>query len=163
MANCIATGVWAEGGRVQDYQIYRTVFIYDGTYTVPGGPSSGFVTGHKILGIGIKSNSGADGYAVVTLDPNNNSYKPDSTGSTGDGKGPTSFNTVGDLGDSVMHFPGDNPTEITIRNSGAWVANGPPCVTAGGSCYYLPYGGDWSTHPPNGQPLASTASIRQPA
>ena len=33
----IAKGVWAEGGKTQNYQIYSTVFIYDGTYTVPGG------------------------------------------------------------------------------------------------------------------------------
>ena len=38
-----------------------------------------------------------------------------------------------------MHFPADNPTEITIRSA------------SGTGNYYLPNGGDWTTHG-SGQP-----------
>ena len=75
----VDTGVYSRGGKARDYQLYSTVFFYDSANPVPG-TSSGFINGHKILGIGIRINTGAAGYPVIKLDPNNNSYSPSPDG-----------------------------------------------------------------------------------
>lgn len=142
----IDTGVYARGGTSNDYQVFTTVFLYDDSTPVAG-TSSGFVNGNKIFGIGIRFNDGAPvGYPVIKLDPDNNSYFPSPDGVA---NGQASFSSNADLGDSIIHFQGvpigtnGDPSEITIRNSGALVANGPPCEYTGGSCFYLPVGGNW--------------------
>ncbi|MCE7904150.1 MAG: hypothetical protein DYH20_16380 [Gammaproteobacteria bacterium PRO9] len=53
------------------------------------------------------------------------------------------------MGDASINTFGGNPGEISIRNAGTLVANGPPCVFAGGPCFYLVNGGNWAG---DGQP-----------
>ncbi len=126
----IATGVYARGGKVNDYQIFTSVFIYDTSNPVPG-TSSGFTAGHKILGIGFRNNGGATGSPTIKLDPNNNSYVPSPDGTT---NGQSSFSSNGDLGDPVMNTSAGNPQEITIRSANPYTA---------ANDYYLPNGGNW--------------------
>lgn len=147
LGSSVTTGAFASGGKANDYQIYAAVFTYCSTTVPVPGASSGFVNGRQILGIGIRNNSGASGSPTFKLDPNNNSYNPDATGSAGDGK--SSFTSDADLGDASINTFGGNPGEISIRNAGTLVANGPPCVFAGGPCFYLVNGGNWAG---DGQP-----------
>ena len=135
----IATGVWASGDKISDYQIFSTVFIYDNANPVPG-TSSGFTPGHKIMAVGIRNNSGTTGSPSINLDPNNNSFYPSPNGTSG---GAASFSSNGDLGDAAFNTTSGNPQEITIRNSGSYISGGPPQVYSGGTSYYCPNGGNW--------------------
>jgi hypothetical protein len=139
-----AIGVYASGTKSSDYQIYTTVFIYDNANPVPTqGPATswnGFTAGHRIMGIGIRNNSGTTASPSINLDPNNNSFYPSPDGITG---GAASFSVNGDPGDAAFNTSSGNPIEITIRNSGTLSAIGPPQVYTGGTAYYCPNGGNW--------------------
>jgi len=128
----VATGVYAKGGKANDYEIYTAVFFYNSSNPVPG-TSSGFANGNKVLGIGIKFNNTPTGYPVIKLDPNNNSYAPSADGIT---NGRSSFSSNGDLGDAVVQFGAGSgsPSEITIRSANPYNSS---------NDYYLPNGGNW--------------------
>jgi hypothetical protein len=127
----IATGVYARGAKANDYQVYTAVFDYTTGNPIPG-TSSGFVNGRRILGIGIRNNSGTTGFPVIKVDPNNNSYIPSPDGTV---NGQSSFSANSDAGDFTVQFPtSGSPSEITIRNAGAYSLP---------ASYYLPNGGNW--------------------
>lgn len=125
----VSTGVYARGLFAKDYQVFTTVFLHDSANPVPG-TSSGFTNGHKIVGIGIRNNSGTTGSPVILLDPDNNSFYPEALPLPGK----SSFSNDASNGDSQwsITYGATDLDNVVIRNT----LGGPDFVASKG-------GADW--------------------
>lgn len=126
----VSTGVYANGGLANDYQVYTAVFLYNPSNPIPG-TTSGFTAGHKILAVGIRNNASTLGAPVLLLDSGNDSFFPAASTST---TGNSSFDFDASTGDSKWSFflPGSGLSDLAIRNQS-------------GTDYVATSTGDWGT------------------
>ena len=126
----VSTGVYANGGLANDYQVYTAVFLYNPSNPIPG-TTSGFTAGHKILAVGIRNNASTLGTPVLLLDSGNDSFFPAASTST---TGNSSFDFDASTGDSKWSFflPGSGLSDLAIRNQS-------------GTDYVATSTGDWGT------------------
>ena len=116
-----ATGIYGTGSAANPYNVYTTVFTYNGE-TATGGATGGgggltgfggFETGDTVLGVGIAMLGGetVSGSRTLRIDLGNNSYVADSDGVGGVADGRTSSTTYANDGD------------FNVQNSSGFVAN----------------------------------------
>jgi hypothetical protein len=116
-----AAGIYGTGSNANPYNVYTTVFAYNGE-TATGSPTGGgggatgfggFEIGDTVLGVGIAMIGGesVSGGRTLRIDLGNNSYVADSDGVGGVADGRTSSTNYANDGD------------FNVQNSTAFVAN----------------------------------------
>jgi MYXO-CTERM domain-containing protein len=124
-----ATGIYGTGPASNPYNVYTTVFAYNGetaTGGVTGGGGGltgfgGFETGDTVLGVGIAMLGGetVSGGRTLRIDLGNNSYVADSDGVGGVADGRTSSTTYANDGDfNVQNSTGFVANQLTVFTPG---------------------------------------------
>ncbi len=147
-------GIWASGGTGAVYELYTTSFLYDGE-SVTGSPLSGmdlsgFQTGARIFGVGIKAVSGLPTWSgsgiwnvrpFVLFDKNSDSYQAASTVGGTDGR--ASSGQYAHVGDFNVQLNGDNNIAYRPNFMAIYNADG---TNWGGAGTFDSFGGGAGNH-----------------